>query len=284
MSGAPSLRALLDEATQRLGDHVDARWIVEEVSGWEGADLILHLDDAATPLIHARWSTLVERRAAGEPLQYVLGRWGFRDLDLLVDRRVLIPRPETEQVVSVALEVLDAMGATGDGSRTVVDLGTGSGAIALSVARERPRVSVWATDRSAAALDVARANMAGAGRAAARVRMVEGDWFDALPDDLAGAIDLVVANPPYVATGDALPDDVAHWEPRDALLAGPTGLDAITVIARDAPRWLRPGGALVIEIGETHGAAASELAIAAGFTEVVVRPDLAGRPRVLVAR
>jgi release factor glutamine methyltransferase len=280
MSDGPTLRALLDDATRRLGDHADARRIVEEVSGWEGADLVLHLSDASTPLIHARWSRLVERRTAGEPLQYVLGRWGFRNLDLLVDRRVLIPRPETEQVVSVALEALDAMGA---GARTVVDLGTGSGAIALSIACERIGVNVWATDRSAAALEVARANLAGAGRAATRVRMAEGDWFDALPDELAGAVDLVVTNPPYVATGEALPDEVARWEPHDALRAGSTGLDAIAAIVRDAPHWLRPGGALVIEIGETQGDAASALAIAAGFTGVEVRPDLAGRPRAVVA-
>jgi release factor glutamine methyltransferase len=279
-----TLRELLEEAAHRLGDHADARWIVEEASGWEGADLVLHLDDAATAIIHARWSRLVERRAAGEPLQYVLGRWGFRGLDLLVDRRVLIPRPETEQVVSVALELLDAMDVGGDGASTVVDLGTGSGAIALSVACERPRVNIWGTDRSADALEVARANLAGIGRAAARVRMLEGDWFDALPNELAGSIDLVVTNPPYVATGDALPDEVARWEPNDALLAGSTGLDAIAIITRDAPHWLRAGGALVVEIGETQGEAATELAAAAGFTDVEVRSDLAGRPRVLCAR
>jgi release factor glutamine methyltransferase len=247
----------------------------------EGADLVLHLGDTTTALVHARWSRLVERRAAGEPLQYVLGRWGFRSLDLLVDRRVLIPRAETEQVVGVALEALDAMGADG---RTVVDLGTGCGAIALSIACERPGVNVWATDRSTAALDVARANLAGVGRAAARVRVVEGDWFDALPHELAGATDLVVANPPYVATGDALPDEVVRWEPSEALFAGSTGLDAIEVIVRDSPRWLRPGGALVLEIGESQGQAASALAITAGFMGVEVRPDLAGRPRALLAR
>jgi release factor glutamine methyltransferase len=280
----PTLRALLDEATRRLGDPADARWIVEEVSGWEGAELVLHLDDATTSIIHARWSRMVERREAGEPLQYVLGRWGFRGLDLLVDRRVLIPRPETEQVVSIALELLDAMGSGRDGPTTVVDLGTGSGAIALSVACERPRANIWGTDRSAAALEVARANLAGIGRAAARVRVVEGDWFDALPRELAGSVDLIVANPPYVATGDALPDDVAQWEPPEALRAGSTGLDAIAVITRDAPQWLRAGGALVVEIGETQGDAASELASTAGLTDVEVRSDLAGRPRVLCAR
>jgi release factor glutamine methyltransferase len=279
-----TLRELLEEAAHRLGVHADARWIVEEASGWVGADLVLHLDDAATAIIHARWSRLVERRAAGEPLQYVLGRWGFRGLDLLVDRRVLIPRPETEHVVSVALELLDAMDVGGDGASTVVDLGTGSGAIALSVGCERPRVNIWGTDRSADALEVARANLAGIGRAAARVRMLEGDWFDALPNELAGSIDLVVTNPPYVATGDALPDEVARWEPNDALLAGSTGLDAIAIIPRDAPHWVRAGGALVVEIGETQGEAATELAAAAGFTDVEVRSDLAGRPRVLCAR
>jgi len=277
---APTVRELLNAATDRLGDHAEARRIVEEVTGWSGADLVLHLEDASTALVHARWSQLVDRRAAGEPLQYVLGGWGFRTLDLLVDRRVLIPRPETEHVVDVALEALDAMG---DGDRTVVDLGTGSGAIALSIAVERPSVHVWATDRSSDALAVARANLAGAGRAATRVRLVEGDWYAALPDELAGAVDLVVVNPPYVADTDELPAEVSAWEPVTALVSGPTGLEAITPIVRDARHWLRPSGALVVEIGETQGDAARDLAVAAGFRRVEVREDLTQRPRVLLA-
>jgi release factor glutamine methyltransferase len=221
---------------------------------------------------------MVERRALGEPLQYVLGRWGFRSLDVLVDERVLIPRPETEMVVEYALEAADAIGA-----RTAVDLGTGSGVIALSLAQERPSLSVWAVDSSADALDVASANLAGLGRAGARVRVAHGSWFAALPHELCGAIDLVVSNPPYVAEADPLPHEVASWEPQQSLVAGPSGLEAIECIVADAPAWLAGRGALVVEIGETQGDAAVALAEAAGFTSVEVRPDLAGKPRALVA-
>jgi release factor glutamine methyltransferase len=277
----PTWRELLADAAVRLGSHGDARRIVEEVSGWEGAELVLHLDDGSTPLTQARWSQLVERRAGGEPLQYVLGRWGFRELDLFVDRRVLIPRPETEEVVSVALEALDAMGP---GARVAVDLGTGSGAIALSLAVERRGLAVWGVERSERALEVSRANLAGIGAAATRVRLVQGDWFEGLPGDLKGAVDLVVANPPYVGASEVLPEEVRAWEPSDALVAGPTGLESIEVIVASAPQWLRPEGALVIEIGETQGDAVAALAGAAGFVHVEVRPDVNGRPRALLAR
>src|SRR5438105_5970876 len=143
---------------------------------------------------------MVARRAAGEPLQYVLGRWAFRTLDLMVDRRVLIPRPETEQVVEVALAEARRLHA-----RIAADLGTGSGAIALSLAAELPGVDVWATDVSADALAVARANLAGIGTfAAARVRIQEGDWFGALPPELRGRLDIVVSNPPYIGDDESL--------------------------------------------------------------------------------
>ncbi|MGI8661613.1 MAG: peptide chain release factor N(5)-glutamine methyltransferase [Acidimicrobiales bacterium] len=274
----PTWRRLLADAVRDIGDEGDARRIVEEASGHEGADLVVHLDDACTTLTHAHWARMCERRTAGEPLQYVLGRWGFRTLDLLVDKRVLIPRPETEMVVEHALAEVDRLDAA-----TAVDLGTGSGAVALSLAAERPSLTVWATDSSLAALDVARANLAGMGRAGARVRIVEGDWYDALPDELLGEVDVLVSNPPYVADGDPLPDEVAEWEPRDALRSGPEGLDAIAVIVAGAPIWLRPGGSLVLEIGDTQGTRVVELAEKAGF-RADVRHDLARRDRALVAR
>lgn len=279
MSEATTWRGLLDEAAARLGDRGDARRIVEEACGREGAELVLHLDVAPSALHVARYRQMVERRVSGEPLQYVLGRWGFRTLDVHVDSRVLIPRPETEVVVDHALQVVDDLSAT-----TVVDLGTGSGVIAMSLAAERPRLSVWATDVSPDALAVARANLAGLGRAASRVRVAEGEWFAALPAELKGAIDVVVGNPPYVAEDDRLPAEVSDWEPRDALIAGPTGLEAIESIVRNAPAWLRRTGALVLEIGETQGDAVRSLASAAGLTSVDVASDLTGRPRVLVAR
>ena len=276
-------RELLDEARARLASANDARRIVERASGYDGAQHHLRLDDAATVRAAAHFEQMVGRRAAGEPLQYVLGAWGFRTLDLFVDRRVLIPRPETEAVVEVAMAELHRLGRS---EPVVVDLGTGSGAIALSVAREVPGAEVWAVDRSAEAIAVARANLAGLGRAGARVRLEVGSWFEPLPPILRGRVDLVVSNPPYVAEGevDDLPPEVAHWEPRSALVAGPTGLEQIAAIVEQAPRWLaRPGG-LVVEIAPHQRQAASALAVAAGFDAVDVRPDLAGRARVLVGR
>lgn len=283
--GTVCWRELLAEATSRLegvGHAGDARRIVEEASGASPAELALVLDDPVTTRALARFDEMLARRSVGEPLQYVLGRWGFRGLDLMVDHRVLIPRPETEQVVQAALGELDALGV-GDGQRTVVDLGTGSGAIALSIASERARTTVWATDASPAALEVARANLAGIGRAAARVTMVEGDWFDALPGELRGGVHLVVSNPPYVASSAGLPREVADWEPVGALLAGPDGLDDLRRIIAGAGEWLVDEGALVCEISPEQSEAVAALA-AGHFAAARVAPDLAGRPRALVAR
>jgi release factor glutamine methyltransferase len=216
----------------------------------------------------------------------VLGSWGFRRLDVMVDRRVLIPRPETETVVEVALDCARRAGA-GRAATVVADLGTGSGVIALSLAAELPieGTNVWATDVSADALDVARANLAGLGRPAVNVRLAEGSWYEALPDELRGQLDLVVSNPPYVADNDPLLEpDVREWEPAAALFAGTDGLDAVRAVAEGATTWLRPGGWLVVEIGADHGEAARALATGAGLDAVEVKQDLAGRDRVLVAR
>jgi release factor glutamine methyltransferase len=287
-------RAFLQEATNRLrvagSPHPDgdARRIVERASGWEGAEHHLHLDEPATVRQVAFFDAMVERRAAGEPLQYVLGCWGFRTLDLLVDRRVLIPRPETETVAERALAEVDRRraerAAAGAGAVTVVDLGTGSGAIALAVAVERPGVEVWATDRSGDALAVARANLAGVGSAGARVRLAEGDWFAALPSELHGATDVIVSNPPYVAAADDLPAEVRDWEPVGALIAGPSGLEDLERLVDGAPDWLVPGGALVVELAPHQAAAVAARARDAGYTAVEVGRDLTGRERLVVAR
>jgi release factor glutamine methyltransferase len=260
----------------------EARWIVEEASGLEGAELVEGLARPATRRGVARFDAVLGRRLGGEPLQYALGRWPFRRLDLLLDGRVLIPRPETEVVVDHALAELDRLGSDGVG-RIAVDLGTGSGAIALSLAVERPGLEVWAGDVSEAALDVARANLAGTGRAGTRVRLVAGSWFDALPGDLAGRIDLVVANPPYVGADEALPDEVAAWEPPGALVAGPTGREALEAVIGASPRWLAPGGALVLELAPHQAGPVARHAARAGLAAVRVERDLSGRPRVLVA-
>jgi release factor glutamine methyltransferase len=271
------LRAAVE---RRLGSADDARRIVEEACGPDWASRSAErVSERAAGYVER----MVERRESGEPLQYTVGRWGFRHLDLLVDHRVLIPRPETETVVGVALDELKSLGPT----PTVVDLGTGSGAIALSLAREVPDAHVWATDVSAGALAVARANLAGlGGRAAPRVRLVEGSWFRALPPLLRGQVHVIVSNPPYVSEAEVadLPPEVARWEPMSALVAGPTGLEQIEQIVAEAPAWLTRPGALVVEIAPHQADAAGALARDAGFVDVEVRPDLAGRPRALVGR
>lgn len=274
---------LLGEAQERLGSSTDARRIVERASGFDWTQHHLRLDDDVTMRAAAHFQQMVRRRAAGEPLQYVLGAWGFRTLDLYVDARVLIPRPETETVVEVAMAELHRLAPA---TPLVVDLGTGSGAIALSLARELRGVEVWGTDRSPEALAVARANLAGLGRAGASVRLAEGSWFEPLPSILRGRVDLIVSNPPYIAEGEVadLPPEVARWEPMTALVAGATGLEQIAAIVDEAPRWLNRPGVLVVEIAPHQREAATALTVDAGFHPVDVRPDLAGRARVLVGR
>jgi release factor glutamine methyltransferase len=293
------LRAGIQERLRRAGvDGAtgDARWMVERVSGYSGAAMIAGEGEPATEAAVAHVDDMVERRIGGEPLQYVLGEWQFLGLDLLVDPRVLVPRPETEVVAQVAIEEAVRLGArrgapepwtAADATFLAADLGTGSGALALALVSELPEALVWATDVSEDALAVARANLAGTGVAATRVRLASGDWFDALPDDLRGRLEVVVSNPPYVAEHEVpqLPPTVVDWEPRGALVSGPTGLEAIEVLVADAPAWLDPGGgALVVELAPHQATAAQELARRAGFAAVEVRRDLAGRERVLVAR
>lgn len=292
-TGRPA--SLAAEVADRVGSAREAAWIVEHVAGTP--------DGRADPA-GAREAALAlaDRRAAGEPLQYVLGTWQFRTLELTVDRRVLIPRPETEQVVEVALAELARIGTgrPADGAPLVcVDLGTGSGAIALSLAAEGPGsvdrpLEVWATDRSAGALDVARDNLDALSAvdpvSGARVILSEGSWFDALPDRLARRIDLVVANPPYVAEDEyqGLEPGVREWEPVGALVAprgstGVGGLADVEAVVTGAARWLGPTGAVVVELAPSQAYAAIDVARRAGFTRVGTARDLTGRMRMLVA-
>ncbi len=263
------------EAMGVVNAAAEARWIVERAAG---DPLRVAADRPSTVRSHHHWRVMVERREKGEPLQYVLERWSFRRLELFVDRRVLIPRPETEVLVEIVLEEHTRVGGP------VVDLGTGSGAIALSVIVERPGTEVWGVERSPGALAVARANCTGIGRRAASVRLVEGSWFDPLPDELRGGVGVIASNPPYVADGDVLPADVADWEPQEALRAGEDGLDDIRAIVAGAVAWLVPGGALVVEHAPEQAAAARLLALEAGYDRVRTGVDLTGRDRFLVAR
>ena len=254
---------------------VEARWIVERAAGDPYRVVV---DRKVTVRSHHHWRLMVERREAGEPLQYALERWSFRRLELFLDRRVLIPRPETEVVVDAVLEEHARVGGA------VVDLGTGSGAIALSVAFERPGTRVWGVERAPGALAVARANCTGIGRQAATVRLVEGSWYEPLPAELRGAVGVVVSNPPYVGDAEVLPAEVHDWEPPEALRSGADGLDDIRVIVAGAPGWLAPGGALVVEHAPDQAGAVRALASDAGFGHVRTGTDLAGRDRFLVAR
>lgn len=270
------------KAADLVTPEIDARRIVEAAAGVEPAGFWSLLDEPATLGGVSRLNSMLARRTAGEPLQYVVGSWGFRCLDLLLDRRVLIPRPETELVAGLAIaEAGSRLAATPERPLLAADLGTGSGAIAISLAVECPGLQVFASDVSVDALAVARANLAGAGRAGSRVRLCQGDWFGALPPWLQGELDIVVSNPPYVADDAELPPEVADWEPRVALRAGPSGCDAGFAIIDEVALWLRPGGVMVLELAPQQSDVMARRAEAAGL-RLRVEPDLTGRPRALV--
>ena len=282
----PWRRVMADAAAVLRAAGVDnadqeARWLVERATGLGAAEVLTRLDASATERGASHVHAMATRRAAGEPLQYAMKRWGFRSLDLYVDERVLIPRPETEVLAQMALDECRRLDAD-----VAVDLGTGSGALALSMAAERPGLEVWGTDASEDALAVARANLTGLGRAATRVRLTAGSWFDALPAHLAGRIDVIVTNPPYVSEAEMaeLPAEVREWEPHQALCSGPTGLEDVERIMSEAPSWLARPGSLLVELAPHQAVAARALARRAGFTSATVWPDLAGLDRIVLAR
>ena len=219
---------------------------------------------------------MVERRIAGEPLQYLEGSVQFGPLDLLVDERALIPRPETERVWE---EAVTSLREAGPGT-VIVDIGTGSGALALALKHSFPEAQVYGTDVSEAALTLAKENAA---RTGLDVTFLHGDLFEPLPKRLMGRVDLIVSNPPYVAEGEfaGLPPDVRDHEPRGALVSGPSGTETLDRIADEGFWWVGIGGWLICEIGETQGEAAMEAFLA---FDREVRPDLTGRDRILVAR
>ena len=271
-------RAMLQRVEEQVGQRNIARWLCEHASGCDADEFSEVLDELVSERSGQQLHDMLQRFASGEPLQYVMGRWAFRQLDLLVDKRVLIPRPETELIVDI---VKNYLGAKRE-AITLVDLGTGSGAIGLSLLHELPlgAATVWMTDESEDALHVARANAAGIGRPAIGARFAHGHWCDALPAELVGVCDVVVSNPPYIAKGDAeVEASVLQWEPGDALFAGVDGLEDIAQIVQTAPKWLTTGGMLVTEMGYTQASAIQQLFSAAGFTHVTVHQDLTGRDR-----
>ncbi len=239
------------------------------------------LEQVPTDRMMAHLDSMLARLAAGEPIQYVLGQWTFRHVDLAIDARVLIPRPETELVAAAAIDKARSFGPT----RVVADLGTGSGAIGLALADELPLdgTTVWITDSSADALDVASANLAGLGRPGRNVRVGVGSWFDALPP--GEVFDVIVSNPPYIEIGSREVDaGVVDWEPAAALFAGSDGLADIRLIVSGATSRLRPAGWLVLEIGSHHGPAVRELMSAAGYLDIEIRSDLSGHDRIALGR
>lgn len=269
--------AVLRALRVRLGEDADAEQLLAHALGRELAWIYAHGDATVPEAMVEPLDALVRRRLAGEPVAYLVGRRGFWRLDLAVGPATLIPRPETELLVELALERLPA-----DRDALVADLGTGSGAIALALALERPRARVLATDASAAALALARHNAETLGFGAPRVEFRQGDWWAPLAGE---TFDLVASNPPYIAEDDPhLARGDLRFEPRAALASGPDGLDAIRAIVGDAPAHLRPGGWLLFEHGQDQGAAVRALMKQAGLAGVATGRDLEGRERVSCAR
>ena len=253
----------------------EARLFLREILGVSAARIAAYPEDALTPAQAERFADLLARRAAGEPVAYLLGVREFYGRDFKVGPAVLIPRPETELIVDLVRERVPAGAAP-----AILDLGTGSGALAVTLALELPAASVTAVDFSAAALGVARANAKALG---ARVRFVESDWFAAL--DAGERFGVIVSNPPYVADGDPhLAEGDVRFEPASALASGPAGLDDIVRIVAAAPAFLTHGGWLLLEHGYDQAAAVRELLLAGGFVEVASARDLAGIERITLGR
>ncbi len=278
---------LLQVTAVELGNEQEARWLCEHASGLDRVELDAARDEVVSQRCGVALRAMVARRLTGEPLQYVMKSWAFRHLDVLVDNRVLIPRPETEVVVQAALDLAREMISKTNSKLRVADLGTGSGVIGLSLASELPRGSneVWLTDLSADALEVARANLAGLGLINGDVRVAQGSWFAALPSELKNSFDLIVSNPPYIALYDpSVESSVLNHEPHLALFAGSDGLDAYREIISHADEWLATDGWIVLEIGHQQGDAVRELLSQNSFNQIEIRKDLAGRDRIALAK
>ncbi|MCH4152155.1 MAG: peptide chain release factor N(5)-glutamine methyltransferase [Sphingobium sp.] len=269
MSAASALR----EAAARLTSvsdtpRLDAELLMAHAAGLERGDLILRLRDIATP---AGFAALIERRLAHEPVSHILGTRDFWTLSLAVTRDVLTPRPDSETLIEAAL----AHFAENEGPGRILDLGTGSGALLLAALSEWPKATGLGIDISAAALAVARANAQACGLAH-RAEFRPGDWFAGIDEHF----DLILANPPYIATHAALPRDVADYEPHLALFAGVDGLDAYRLLAPALGARLAPHGMAAIEIGYDQGESTAALFAAQGFAVTLLR-DLAGQARCL---
>lgn len=273
-----------------------AEWLLSAATGLSRLELYAHFDRPLSDAERGAYRASIERRVKGEPLQYVTGEMPFRHIVLKVRPGVFIPRPETEILVDEVLSVLPDEPASSRGPETaggpadvadadagapiVVDLCTGSGAVAISIARERPRARVYATELVPATAEVARENAQRCG-VADRVTVLEGDLFAPLPAELRGRVAVVVANPPYIPTADLadLPAEVVGFEPHVALDGGADGLDVVRRIIAGARDWLAPGGLVAIETDETTTKDAAN-AMAAWYEGTRTARDLTGRDRV----
>mgnify|MGYP003433709733 FL=1 len=264
------IHQILQYAAGKGLERLDAQLLLLHALGQTKAGrawLIAHDDDALSPAQQAAFEALVQRRLGGEPVAYLLGEKEFRGLTLQVDSRVLIPRPDTETLVDWALELLQ-----GQRAPLVLDLGTGSGAIALAIKHYCPQAQVTATDASPEALQVARANAQALGL---QVTFTQSDWLGSVPHQFH----LIASNPPYIAEGDEHLAALTH-EPASALSSGTDGLQDIRCIISQAPQHLHLGGWLLLEHGYDQAAAVRALLEQAGFAQVQSRQDLAGIERV----
>ena len=272
------ISAILDAATGELegisdSPALDAEILLAQVLGRPRAVLRAHGDDTLAPADEDRYRAVLARRQAGEPVAYLTGRREFWSLQLEVGPGVLVPRPETELLVEAALDELRH-----DRAPQILDLGTGSGAIAVAMAVEVPGARIVAVDTSPAALEIARRNAARAG--AVNVEFLPGNWYEPVTGQ---RFDLIVSNPPYLAGDDPHLATLGH-EPASALVAGPTGLESLASIIAGATGHLHPGGSLILEHGCEQGAAVRELLRSAGLEEARTRRDLAGLERASLAR
>lgn len=269
----PEIRELLSEWTTPgdIESRHEAEILLARALDTERAWLFAHADHVPDAQAETRFRALMEARRRGEPIAYLLGQRGFWTLDLKVSRDVLIPRAETELLVELALERIPL-----DASFSVADLGTGSGAVALAIASERPATRVLATDRSLAALEVARSNAADLG--IDNVEFAQGDWCAALGGRV---FDLIVSNPPYIAADDVhLAQGDLRFEPCSALASGADGLDAIRAIVEAAPMHLRPSAWLLFEHGYDQGERARAILEQHGFLRIETWRDIAGNDRI----
>lgn len=272
------ISAILDDATERLtavsdSARLDAELLLARAIDMPRSYLFAHPEEVLDELAVARFQAAFERRLAGEPMAYITGVREFWSLQLMVTPATLVPRPETELLVDLALREIPRRAEW-----AILDLGTGSGAIAIAIAKERPLSRVTATDISAAALDVARQNARQL--EIPNIEFLEGDWTGPVS---GRRFNVIVSNPPYVRANDAALDAL-HREPRNALAAGDDGLDAIRILARDCGALLEPGGVLLIEHGAEQRDAVAEVLCEHGWTGVRCHDDYAGLPRITVAR